>query len=142
MDSKKLALLCRELADNKKAENLLVLDVRKLSSVTDYFVLVSGTSSPHLRSIVNEIADKLRDGHELRPRATDGNMNGDWVVLDYFDVIIHVMRAEVRERYDLEGLWGDAPQIKPGQPDKPGKATKAAPKKKAKSAVKRKASKA
>ena len=142
MDSKTLALLCRELADNKKAENLLVLDVRKLSSVTDYFVIVSGTSSPHLRSIVKEIADKLRDGHELRARATDGNMNGDWVVLDYFDVIIHVMRAEVRERYDLEGLWGDAPQIKPGQPDKPGKATKAAPKKKAKSAAKRKASKA
>ena len=143
MDSKNLALLCRELADNKKAENLLVLDVHKLSSVTDYFVLVSGTSSPHLRSIVKEITDKLWEDHELRPRATDGNMlSGDWVVLDYFDVIIHVMRAEVRERYDLEGLWGDAPQIKPGQPDKPGKATKAAPKKKAKSAAKRKAFKA
>jgi len=142
MDSKNLALLCRELADNKKAENLLVLDVHKLSSVTDYFVIVSGTSSPHLRSIVKEIVDKLRDGHELRARATDGNMNGDWVVLDYFDVIIHVMRAEVRERYDLEGLWGDAPQIKPGMPDKPGKAAKAAPKKKAKAAAKRKTTKA
>jgi len=142
MDSKKLALLCRELADNKKAENLLVLDVRKLSSVTDYFVIVSGTSSPHLRAIVNEIVDKLRDDHELRARATDGNMNGDWVVLDYFDVIIHVMRAEVRERYDLEGLWGDAPQIKPGEPEKPGKAIKPSAKKKAKSAAKRKTSKA
>lgn len=142
MDSKKLALLCRELADNKKAENLLVLDVRKLSSVTDYFVIVSGTSAPHLRAIVNEIVDKLRDDHELRARALDGNMNGDWVVLDYFDVIVHVMRAEVRERYDLEGLWGDAPQIKPGEPDKPGKATKATPKKKAKTAAKRKTTKA
>ncbi len=142
MDSKKLALLCRELADNKKAENLLVLDVRKLSSVTDYFVIVSGTSSPHLRAIVNEIVDKLRDEHELRARALDGNMNGDWVVLDYFDVIIHVMRAEVRERYDLEGLWGDAPQLKPGAPDKPGKAIKATPKKKAKTAAKRKTTKA
>lgn len=141
MDSKKLALLCRELADNKKAENLLVLDVRKLSSVTDYFVIVSGTSAPHLRAIVNEIVDKLRDDHELRARALDGNMNGDWVVLDYFDVIIHVMRAEVRERYDLEGLWGDAPQIKPGQPDKPGKSLKPAAKKKAKSATKRKTAK-
>jgi ribosome-associated protein len=111
MDSKKLALLCRELADNKKAENLLVLDVRKLSSVTDFFVIVSGTSAPHLRAIVNEITDKLRADHELRARALDGNMNGDWVVLDYFDVIVHVMRAEVRARYDLEGLWGDAPQL-------------------------------
>lgn len=128
MDSKKLALLCRELADNKKAEDLLVLDVRKLSSVTDYFVIVSGTSSPHLRAIVNEISDKLRAEHELRPRAIDGNLNGDWVVLDYFDVIVHVMRADVRERYDLEGLWGDAPQVKPGE--KKEKAVKSTAKKK------------
>lgn len=118
MDAKKLALLCRELADNKKAENLLVLDVRKLSSVTDYFVIVSGSSSPHLRAIVNEIADKLRTEEGLRPRAFDGNINGDWVVLDYFDVIVHVMRADVRERYDLEGLWGDAPQVRPGETEK------------------------
>lgn len=114
MDSKQLAQLCSELADNKKAENILVLDVRKLSSITDFFVIVSGTSSPHLRAIVNEIDDSLRADHELRPRALDGNINGDWVVLDYFDVIVHVMRADVRERYDLEGLWGDAPQIKQG----------------------------
>lgn len=131
MDSKQLALLCRELADNKKAENIVVLDVQKLSTVTDYFIIASGTSSPHLRAIVNEITDKLRADHELRSRAVDGNMNGDWVVLDYFDVIIHVMRAEVRERYDLEGLWSDAPQISlNGKP---------AAKKKAKSAAKRKA---
>jgi ribosome-associated protein len=113
MDSKKLALLCRELADNKKAENLIVLDVRKLSSVTDYFVIASGTSEPHLRAIVNEITDKLRDDHGVRPRATDGTIHGAWVVLDYFDVIVHVMRADVRERYDLEGLWGDAHQVRP-----------------------------
>jgi ribosome-associated protein len=135
MDSKKLALLCRELADNKKAENLLVLDVRKLSTVTDYFVIVSGSSSPHLRAIVNEIADKLRDDHELRARAMDGNMNGDWVVLDFFDVIVHVMRTEVRARYDLEGLWGDAPQLQPGDKEKPAKASA---RKKAKTAGKRK----
>jgi len=130
MDSKKLALLCRDLADNKKAENIVALDVRKLSSVTDYFVIASGTSSPHLRAIVNEIEDKLRAEHDLRPRATDGNLNGDWVVLDYFDVIIHVMRADVRERYDLEGLWGDALRLKSGS-EKP------AAKKKAKAATKR-----
>jgi len=116
MDSKKLALLCRELADNKKAEDIVVLDVRKLSSVTDYFLIASGTSSPHLRAIVNEITDKLRSDEEIRPRAMDGNLNGDWVVLDYFDVIIHVMRTEARTRYDLEGLWGDAPQLKTKSP--------------------------
>jgi len=113
MDSKKLALLCRELADNKKAEDLAVLDVRKLSSVTDYFVIVSGTSEPHLRAILNEITDTLRAEHGVRPRTMDGTVHGAWVVLDFFDVIVHIMRAEVRERYDLEGLWGDAPAVKP-----------------------------
>lgn len=112
MDSKKLATLCRELADNKKAENIVVLDVRKLSSVTDYFVIATGTSEPHLRAIVDEITEELHEAHSLRPRATDGTMPTAWVVLDFFDVIVHVMRADAREHYDLESLWGDAPQVK------------------------------
>ncbi len=113
MDSKKLALLCRELADNKKAENIVVLEVGDVSSITDYFVIASGNSEPHLRAISDEIKDKLRDEHDLRPRAVDGTLQTAWIVLDYFDVIVHVMRADVRERYDLESLWGDAPQVKP-----------------------------
>jgi ribosome-associated protein len=92
MDSKKLAGLCRDYADNKKAENIVILDVRDLSSVTDYFVIASGSSEPHLRAIVGAIADGLRE--------------------DFFDVIIHVMRTDARERYDLEGLWGDAARVK------------------------------
>jgi len=113
MDSKKLALLCREFADNRKAEDVAILDVRELSTVTDYFVIASGTSEPHLRAIVDEITDKLREGHDVRPRAVDGTLQTAWVVLDFFDVIVHVMRKDVRERYDLETLWGDAPQVKP-----------------------------
>jgi ribosome-associated protein len=101
MDSKKLALLCRKLADNRKAEHIQVLDVRELSSVTDFYVLASGTSDPHLRAIVDELTTKLRDEEGLRPKS-----------VDFFDVIIHVMRAEVREKYDLEGLWSDAPRLK------------------------------
>jgi len=112
MDSKKLAGLCRDFADNKKAENIVILDVRDLSSVTDYFVIASGTSEPHLRAIVDEIVDRLRDDHDLRPARKDGSTQGAWVVLDFFDVIVHVMRADVRERYDLEGLWGDAARLK------------------------------
>ena len=115
MDSKKLAQLCREFADNKKAENIVILDVRKLSSVTDYFVITSGTSAPHLRAIVDEITDELREKHGVRPRAVDGTIHAAWVVLDYFDVIVHVMRRDMREYYDLDGLWGDAKQVKPGK---------------------------
>ncbi len=112
MDSRKLALLCRELADNKKAEDIVILDVRKLSSITDYFVICTGTSEPHLRAIVNEIEEHLDRDQKISPRGTDGSINTSWVVLDYFDVIVHVMRKEARELYKLEDLWGDAPQVK------------------------------
>jgi len=112
MEAKRLALLCRELADNKKAEQIVVLDVRKLSSVTDYFVICSGTSDPHLRAIVGELEDRLREDHGIKARAQDGADGGRWVVMDFFDVIVHVMHPEVRELYDLEGLWSDAKPVR------------------------------
>jgi len=110
MESKKLALLCRKLAENKKAENIVILDVRKLSSVTDYFVVASGATEPHLRAIVNEITDKLWDDYKLRARRVEGGAASTWQVLDFFDVIVHIMRDDVREKYNLESLWGDAPR--------------------------------
>lgn len=113
MDSKKLALFCREYADSKKGEDIVVLDMREVSSITDYFVIVSGTSEPHLRAISDEIVDKLREEHEVRPRAVDGTLQTAWLVLDFFDVIVHIMKTDVRAHYNLEGLWGDAPRIKP-----------------------------
>jgi ribosome-associated protein len=119
MDSKQLALLCRELADNKKAENTVILDVSKVSSVTDFFVITSGSTEPHIRAIVTEITDRLRQEHQLRPRAVEGDIRTPWQVIDYFDVIVHVMRTDVRHKYDLEGLWGDAPRIGAAEPEKP-----------------------
>jgi ribosome-associated protein len=116
MDSKKLASLCYTYADNKKAENIVILNVREISSVTDYFVICSGNNEPHLRAISDEIVDKLRDEHDIRPRAMDGTLQTAWIVMDYFDVIVHVMRTDVREKYDLEALWGDAPRVKPRKP--------------------------
>lgn len=110
MDAKKLALLCRKLAENKKAENVVILDVRKLSSVTDFFVIASGGNEPHLRAIVNEITDRLRDDYGLRPRRVEGGGAAAWQVLDFFDVIVHIMRNDTREKYNLESLWGDAPR--------------------------------
>ena len=126
MESRKLALICRELADNKKAENIVILDVRELSSVTDYFVIASGSSEPHLRAIVDEITDRLRDEHRVRPKAIDGTLHAAWIVLDFFDVIVHVMRTDAREKYDLEGLWGDASRLGPDgtKEPKPGRKSK------------------
>lgn len=112
MDSRKLAQRCRELAENRKAEDVVVLDVRKLSSVTDYFVVATGTSEPHLRAIEDEVVSRLRDEDGIAPNSMDGSAQASWLVVDYFDVIVHVMRAEVRAKYDLEGLWGDAPRVR------------------------------
>jgi ribosome-associated protein len=112
MEARKLALQCRELADSKKADNIVILDVRKTSSITDYFVIATGTSEPHLRAIVDEVKEKLHDEYGLKPRATDGALETAWVVLDYFDVIVHIMRADIRQHYDLEQLWGDAPKVR------------------------------
>ena len=112
MDSKQLALLCRDLAENRKGENIVVLDVHEVSSIADFFVMVSGTSEPHLRALSEEITDKLRDDHGLRPKSIDGSLQTAWLVLDYFDVIVHIMRPDVRERYNLEALWGDAPHVR------------------------------
>ncbi len=124
MDSLKLALLCHELADNKKAEKTVILDVRKISSVTDFFVLVSGSSEPHIRAIISEIRGSLAEDHGIRPASVDGEHPTAWQVLDYFDVIIHVMKPDIRERYDIEGLWGDARRIDPKNPPTEEKKTK------------------
>ncbi len=112
MDSRKLAQRCRELADDRKAEDIVVLDVRKLSSVTDYFVVASALSDPHLRAIVEEVEIRLKREEGLRASAVDGTTAAGWVVLDYFDVMVHVMRRDIRDRYDLEGLWNDAPRVR------------------------------
>ena len=113
MEAKKLALLCRELVDHKKAEDIVVMDMRKVSSVADYFVIASGTSEPHLRAIRDEVTDRLRKEHGLSPRSVDGTLQTAWLVLDYFDVIVHIMKPDVRAHYDLETLWSDAPRVKP-----------------------------
>lgn len=122
MDPRKLALRCRELADDKKAEHTVILDVRKVSSVTDYFVIATGTSDPHLRALVDEITQKLREEFGLHPCGTDGTARNNWIVLDYFDVMVHLMRADAREHYDLESLWGDAPRLRAGRLHSPSAA--------------------
>ncbi len=126
MDSKKLAQRCRELADDKKAENVVIIDLRKFSGVTDFMVVCSGTSDPHLRAIEESISARLCDEHDVTPRAVDGTRHCGWMVIDYVDVIVHVMKPDVRERYDLEGLWNDAPRMRVVRAKSAKKRTKAA----------------
>ena len=111
LDPRKLALLCAELADSRKAENLVVLDMRELSTITDFFVLATGTSEPHVRAIWNEITLKLKKDHGIATHPPEGGRVNKWVVIDYYDVVVHVMHSVIREQYDLDGLWNDAPNV-------------------------------
>lgn len=112
MEAKRLAIRCRELADNRKAEDIVILDVRKVSGVTDYMVICSGTSDPHLRAIEEELVLELKKEYALQPHSVDGSRQSGWLVLDFIDVLVHVMKPEQRQRYDLEGLWNDAPRVR------------------------------
>ena len=93
------------LALNKKALKLNVLDVRGLSSVTDYFVICSGNSEPQVKAI----SDNISKGTIKKPYHIEGYENKNWILLDYFDIIVHIFKTEDRDYYDLERLWADAP---------------------------------
>ena len=110
-DTRDLATLCAELADLHKAENICVLDVRGISSITDYFVLATGNNEPHVRAIWNEITRRIKELHSISARTPEGGRENKWVVVDYYDVVVHVMHRDQRAQYDLDGLWNDAPQV-------------------------------
>jgi ribosome-associated protein len=92
-----------------KAVDGVVLDLRKLSDATDYFVVVSGTSDTHVRAIAEGVLEALRE-RGVRAHHIEGLASGRWVLLDFVDFVVHVFHPTLREFYQLEGLWGDAPQ--------------------------------
>ncbi|HEX3818542.1 MAG TPA: ribosome silencing factor [Chthoniobacterales bacterium] len=111
MEPKALATACAKFAAEKKAENILVLDLRGISTFTDFFVICSGTSEPQLKAIAGEIESRLREDENIRPAAVDGFPTSQWIVLDYLQVIVHIFHREKRDFYSLEDLWSDAPRL-------------------------------
>jgi ribosome-associated protein len=89
----------------------VVLDLEGISSFTDYFVICSGTSEPHLKAISGEVEEQLKAKHGVRAVSVDGFPASQWIVLDYLQVIVHVFRQEKREFYSLEDLWSDAQRV-------------------------------
>lgn len=97
-----------ELAADRKGRDLLLLDLRRISSATDYFLLITGTSDLHVRSIGEHIIDDLKK-EGVRPGHVEGLRAGRWVLIDYIDFVVHVFHPAARDFYQLERLWGDAP---------------------------------
>jgi len=106
-----LARLCAEGALDKKAEDVVILDMRGISSFTDFFVIASGTSEPQLKAIAGSIREKVRGATGRRPTAEDGFPVSQWVIIDYGSVIVHVFHTGKRTLYGLEDLWNDAKRI-------------------------------
>ncbi|MEO2082629.1 MAG: ribosome silencing factor [Desulfurobacteriaceae bacterium] len=102
-----------KLALDKKAENPVIIDLRGLTSLADYFLIVSANSDTHARTIADEIKKKFKEMGIL-PVNVEGYQQGNWILLDYGDLIVHIFRPEFRELYNLESLWMDAPRLEPG----------------------------
>jgi len=109
-DSRGRALLCINACLEKKAKDLVVLNVKQLSAFADYFIICSGTSDRQLRAIATAVQENLKIAG-ITPLGVEGEAAGQWILMDYDDVIIHIFLETVRSFYDLERLWSEAPRM-------------------------------
>jgi ribosome-associated protein len=146
MDTLELAKRCALFADDKKADNIKLLDVRSISPITDFILVCSANSSPHLRAIRDEIVFQVREQHQIKPLVSDGTHDSQWLIINFPNIYVHIFSPEKREFYAIERLWKDAPTLnlesylRPAKPEAAKVAKKAiqktAAKKTAKTAVK------
>jgi ribosome-associated protein len=110
-DSAALAERIAEIASDKKAIDIRVIDLRGIVSYTDFFVICSGNTERQAKAIHDGIHEELKNGGDERilPRRTEGDRQARWILLDYWDVVVHIFTPEAREYYRLENLWGEAP---------------------------------
>jgi ribosome-associated protein len=111
VDSKELSIIAARAASDKKAEDILVMDVAALLVVTDYFVICTGRNDRQVKVIADEVEEQMRVHGGEKPTGREGLPEAKWVLLDFGDVVVHVFQPEEREFYRLEKLWGDAPRL-------------------------------
>lgn len=110
IDGKERVLLCVNASLKKKAKDLIILNVKELSSFADYFIICSGTSDRQVQAIASSIQENLKE-FGIIPLGVEGERLGKWVLMDYNDVIIHIFYEPIRLFYDIERLWSDAPRM-------------------------------
>ena len=109
MRSEELVEAITSFAQEKKAIDVVVLDLRAVVGYTDYFVICSGNTSRQTKAIHDGILEGLKHGHELLPRRVEGASGAEWILMDYLDVVAHIFTPQARDFYRLEDLWGEAP---------------------------------
>ena len=109
-DSKTKSLLCLTAAIEKKAQDPVILELKEISSITDYFLLCTGKSDRQVQAIAQAIEEALKK-QGVRPIGKEGTAQGQWILMDYDDVVVHIFIEPIRKLYDLEGLWIDAPRV-------------------------------
>ncbi len=111
MTSEQLADTIAELAADRKAQDIVQLDLRGMIGYTDYFVICTGRSDRQVKAIHDAIHAGLKSEHGLLPRRVEGLTEANWILIDYLDVVVHVFTPDMREYYRLEQLWGEAPAL-------------------------------
>ncbi len=109
-EARDFAVAAARLADEMRCEDVVVLDMRGLSSLADFFIIATGTSERQMHALLDRLVELGRE-HGRRPLTSPDVRSGAWVLADYVDVIVHIFDSERRQYYDLDSLWGDAPQI-------------------------------
>lgn len=121
MSPERLAQLAASYAAEKKAADVRVLDLRGISSYTDFFVVCSGNTERQTKAIHDAIYEGLKKDYGVLPRRVEGVGEARWILMDYFDVVVHIFVPEVREFYRLEQLWGDVPRLKVDLEEEPAR---------------------
>jgi ribosome-associated protein len=106
-----MALTAARVAEERKGGDILLLNVSQITTLADYFLLVTGYSTPQVRAIARAIQDTLWEQWQQSPRRIEGQESSNWILMDYADIIVHVLTQEEREFYDLETFWGQAQRV-------------------------------
>lgn len=104
-------MIAAEAASERKAIDIVAIDIRKIASFAEFFLVCSGTSTRQVQAIADEVLEQMREKRDARPMHTEGMESGTWVLLDFGDVIVHIFTDEAREFYQLERLWRDAERV-------------------------------
>jgi ribosome-associated protein len=111
-DRKEILVNAIKALEDKKADEIMILDVMKVSSFTDYLIICSGTSDKHVQALASSVEMNLKK-KGVRPLGIEGFQEGRWILMDYNDIIIHIFYEPTRLYYDLESLWSDVPRLEP-----------------------------